>query len=468
MRNTSIPLIIGDIIGFILAFILSYLTFIAYNYGLSPHLPKQIISIDLLAFYIVQAFVGVLYFMHKGHYKLHSPWWQQVKHISLFSVFSLLLLCFLFFTVKADPSRLFITLSWVSIIPLLMIARIAVRSIMIKMGKWNIDTIIIGGFENAIETIYALKSEDYIVYDIKEVILPNATPAQINKFNDIHPQYEVKKAIPEFNKNQMIVICPDTRRELELAKLTKQITNDGADFAMVPPIEGFSYYGLQPIYFFGYNITLFKRPNKMNSHVNQLVKNVVDRTGAAFGILMLSPVFIYIAYKVRQDGGAVFYGDTRVGKNGKPFICWKFRSMVEDSQEILDDFLENNPEEKAQWKKYLKLKNDPRVTKIGSFIRKASIDELPQLFNVLMGDMSLVGPRPLLENELEEYGELIDAYHSVKPGITGLWQVSGRSDLAFEQRVYLDRWYVRHWSLWTDFVIIIKTIFVVSNRKGAY
>ncbi len=468
MRRSILPLIIGDIIGLILAFILSYLAFLAYNKGLAPHLPSQIISPDLLAFYIVQAGVGILYFQHKGHYKLHAPWWQQVKHISLFSIFSLLLLCFLFFTVKADPSRLFITLSWVSLIPLLMGARQITRLIMIKSGKWNIDTTIIGGFENAIETIYALKSEGFINYDIKEVILPNATPAQINKFNDIHPQYEVKKTVPAFNKNQMIVICPDTRRELELAKLTKQITNDGADFAMVPPIEGFSYYGLQPIYFFGYNITLFKRPNKMNSHVNQLVKNVIDRTGAAFGILILSPIFLYIAYKVRQDGGAVFYGHPRIGKDGKSFKCWKFRSMVTNSQEMLDELLANDPKIKEEWENGFKLKDDPRITKIGTFIRKTSIDELPQLFNVLMGEMSLVGPRPIVQDEVKYYGDLIDAYYSVKPGITGLWQVSGRSDLAFEQRVYLDRWYVRHWSLWTDFVIIVKTIFVVSNRTGAY
>ncbi len=466
MNRNIFPLIIGDIIGFILAFILSYMVFMFYS-GLAASMPEQVISTRLLVFYIVQAIVGILYFMQKGHYKLATPWWQQVKHISLFSFFSLLLLCFLFFTVKADPSRLFITLSWISLIPLLMIARQVVRKIMVKMGKWAIPTIIIGGFENATETIFALKSEGYINYDIKQVILPNATPTQIHKFKDIHGEYEVKKLLPQFKENELIIICPDTRRELELAKLTKEITDAGGDFAMIPPIEGFSYYGLKPSYVFGYNIILFKKTNRLNI-INKLLKNIIDRTGAFFGILALSPIFLYVAYKVKQDGGSAFYGHTRIGKGGKSFKCWKFRSMVVNSQEILEELLANDPEAKAEWDKDFKLKNDPRITKIGDFIRKTSIDELPQLFNVLMGEMSLVGPRPIVKDETKYYGDLIDAYYSVRPGITGLWQVSGRNDITYDQRVYLDRWYVRHWSIWTDMVIIIKTIFVVSNRTGAY
>ena len=463
MKKNILPLIMGDIIGFILAFILSYLVFISYNLGIH----SQMISSNLLAFYIIEALIGIMFFMQKGHYKLSTPWWQQVKHISLFSIYSLLLLCFLFFTVKADPSRLFITLSWVSLIPILMITRQVTRRILIKMNKWNIPTIIVGGFENATETLYALKSESYINYDVKEVILPNATPKQIQKFKNIHEGYEVKKDIPEFKKNYMVVICPDTRRELKLANLTKQITDTDADFVMVPPIEGFSYYGLRPSYFFGYNIILFRQTNKL-SLINKLMKNSMDRIGAAIGILVLSPIFLYVAYKIKQDGGPVFYGDDRVGKGGKIFKCWKFRSMIVDAKYALDELLENDPAAREEWSKSFKLKNDPRVTKIGKLIRKTSIDELPQLFNVLIGEMSLVGPRPLLENEIEYYGDKIEAYNSVNPGITGLWQVSGRSDLAFEQRVYLDRWYVRHWSIWTDMVIIIKTIFVVSNRTGAY
>ncbi len=468
MKHATFPLIIGDVIGFILAFTLSYFTFILYNAGLSEHLPKQIISPELLAFYIVQSVVGILYFLQKGHYRLSTPWWQQVKHIALFSVFSLLLLCFLFFTVKADPSRLFIVLSWISIVPILMSVRQLIRIIMIKMGLWDIPTIVIGGFENAIETIYALKSEGYINYKIKEVVLPNSSSEQIKKFKNIHDGYDIGEYIPEFNNNDLIVICPDTRRELELASLTKKITASGADFAMVPPIDGFSYYGLQPYYFFGYNIILLKKSNKLGNWLNRWMKNIIDKTGAGIGLIMLSPILLYIAYKVKQDGGPIFYGHVRLGKGGKSFKCWKFRSMVVNSKEILDELLKNNPKAKEEWERDFKLKNDPRITKIGAFLRKTSLDELPQLFNVLMGEMSLVGPRPIVEDEIKYYGDYIEDYNMVTPGITGLWQVSGRNDITYDQRVYLDRWYVKHWSVWTDMVIIIKTIFVVSKRSGAY
>ncbi len=464
-RNIKL-MILGDIIGFIAAFAFSYSFFVFYK-SFSNIVPEQIISTRLLLFYIIQAIVGILYFMQKGHYKLATPWWQQVKHISLFSFFSLLLLCFLFFTVKADPSRLFITLSWVSLIPIVMIMRQIIRKVMIKMGKWNIPTIIIGGFENATETIYALKSESYINYDIKKVVLPNAAPEQVEKFKSIHSEYEIEKKLPEFSENELVIICPDTRRELELAKLTKVISNAGGNFAMIPPIEGFSYYGLKPSYFFGYNIILFRRSNRLSA-LNQLLKNIIDRAGAAFGIIVLSPILIFVAYKVKQDGGPAFYGHERIGKGSKTFKCWKFRSMVVNSQEVLEELLANDPKAKAEWDRDFKLKNDPRITKIGEFIRKTSIDELPQLFNVLLGDMSLVGPRPIVKDEIKYYGDLIEDYYSVKPGITGLWQVSGRNDITYDQRIYLDRWYVRHWSIWTDIVIIIKTIFVVSNKSGAY
>ncbi|PCI57302.1 MAG: UDP-phosphate galactose phosphotransferase [Alphaproteobacteria bacterium] len=466
MVRTIFPLIIGDVIGFILAFILSYLTFILYT-GVDLPLSKQIIPLELLAFYVVQAIAGVLYFLQKGHYKLSTPWWQQVKNISLFCIFSLLLLCFLFFVVKADPSRFFIVLSLISLIPLLMMARQLTRQIMVKRNQWSIPTIIIGGFENATETIYALKSEGYVNYDIKEIILPKATLAQMKKFQDIHVEYEVKKDIPEFNDSDIIIICPDTRRELELAELTGKITAAGADFAMVPPIEGFSYYGLQPNYFFGYNIILLRNPNKLK-RLNQLLKNIIDRAGAVFGLLALSPIFLFVSYKVKQDGGPVFFGHTRIGKDGKSFKCWKFRSMVTNSKEVLDDILANDPAARDEWDRDFKLKNDPRITKIGTLIRKTSIDEIPQLFNVLMGEMSLVGPRPIVKDEVKYYGSMIKDYYSVNPGITGLWQVSGRNDITYDQRVYLDSWYVRHWSIWTDIVIIIKTVFVVSKTTGAY
>ncbi|EHW2479843.1 sugar transferase, partial [Escherichia coli] len=168
------------------------------------------------------------------------------------------------------------------------------------------------------------------------------------------------------------------------------------------------------------------------------------------------------------DGGPAIYGHDRVGIHGKTFKCLKFRSMVVNSKEILDELLKNDPKAKEEWDATFKLKNDPRITKIGAFLRKTSLDELPQLLNVLKGEMSLVGPRPIINAELERYNDQVDYYLLSKPGMTGLWQVSGRSDVDYDTRVYFDAWYVKNWSMWNDIAILLKTVIVVLKKDGAY
>ena len=158
----------------------------------------------------------------------------------------------------------------------------------------------------------------------------------------------------------------------------------------------------------------------------------------------------------------------RVGKDGKIFPCYKFRSMCVDAKEKLEELLQNDPEARAEWERDFKLKHDPRITKSGAFLRRTSLDELPQIFNVLKGEMSLVGPRPIIKDEMERYGNRIDDYLMVKPGIAGIWQCSGRSDTTYQERVQMDSWYVRNWSVWLDIMILWKTIEAVVAKKGAY
>jgi len=185
-------------------------------------------------------------------------------------------------------------------------------------------------------------------------------------------------------------------------------------------------------------------------------------------LTLLFPFFVYLYFKITQDGGPLFYGHTRVGRNGVPFQCMKFRTMVVNSAEVLAELLARDPAARAEWEKDFKLKNDPRVNRFGSFLRRSSIDELPQLWNVLRGEMSLVGPRPVVQAELERYQDDVAYYLMSRPGMTGLWQVSGRNDVDYGTRVYFDAWYVKNWSLWTDLVILFKTVGVVLKRAGAY
>ena len=208
--------------------------------------------------------------------------------------------------------------------------------------------------------------------------------------------------------------------------------------------------------------------NNLAKRTSRFLKRAFDIVGARSIIIALSPALLILGYLVSRDGGNPIYGHERVGLNGRKFKCLKFRSMVINSKEVLEEVLRTDPVARAEWDKDFKLKNDPRITKVGHFIRKTSLDELPQLWNVVRGDMSLVGPRPVIEDELSRYAGDVDYYLMAKPGMTGLWQVSGRNDVDYETRVYFDSWYVKNWSLWNDIAILFKTVGVVLKRDGAY
>jgi lipopolysaccharide/colanic/teichoic acid biosynthesis glycosyltransferase len=200
------------------------------------------------------------------------------------------------------------------------------------------------------------------------------------------------------------------------------------------------------------------------------LKRGMDVLGAAMLLLACLPAFLVIAVLVRRDGGPVFYAHRRVGRAGNGFGCLKFRSMVVDSDRRLAELLARDPAARAEWGATRKLKNDPRVTRVGRFLRATSLDELPQLLNVLRGEMSLVGPRPVLAAELEQhYGPAAAAHYlSVRPGITGPWQVSGRNDVTYASRVAMDVAYASRPSLWTDIRILLRTPVAVLARRGAY
>jgi exopolysaccharide production protein ExoY len=200
-----------------------------------------------------------------------------------------------------------------------------------------------------------------------------------------------------------------------------------------------------------------------------IAKRALDILGAGIGLVLLSPFFLIVALMVRADGGPAFFAHQRVGRGGKLFGCLKFRSMVIDSQARLEALLANDPGARAEWEATRKLKNDPRITRIGRFLRSTSLDELPQLINVLLGEMSLVGPRPVQEAEIDRYyGASAAHYMAVRPGITGLWQVSGRSETSYESRVALDVAYVSRPSMIADLTILLRTPVAVLSRRGAH
>jgi len=200
----------------------------------------------------------------------------------------------------------------------------------------------------------------------------------------------------------------------------------------------------------------------------RISKRALDITGASLLLALLSPLLLTIALLVRRDGGKVLFGHRRIGAQGRQFRCWKFRSMVPNAEQVLRDVLARNPEARREWEKDFKLRNDPRITSVGRFLRSTSLDELPQLINVLMGEMSLVGPRPIVNDEVARYGAAFHDYARCRPGITGVWQVSGRNDTGYRQRVHLDQHYARHSSFGGDIAILLRTPVAVLRRSGAY
>jgi undecaprenyl-phosphate galactose phosphotransferase len=382
---------------------------------------------------------------------------------------------FIFFAIKYQFSRLWITLAWVNAFVFLLIGRKIARSICDKMGLWAMPTLIIGNGSNLVETLYAVYSENYTGYDVREIIINDAD--FVLNGNELPSEYKnIKQTrvtdIEQFLKtveNQFIIVAYDTYKDIDIELLLRTLNQRNINYAVVPPLKGMPLYGAPPQYFFGYDIIFLHSRHKILSPVGRLMKRAVDIIGGGCVLLLGLPFFAIVAILIKKDGGPIFYSQDRIGQGGVHFKLWKFRSMAVNADKILQDVLDKNPQLREDWQIRRKIEHDPRITKIGNFIRKASIDELPQIINVLKGDMSLIGPRPILPDEVIFFNEeQLKTYCSVKPGITGLWQVSGRNNTTFKYRVYLDTWYVENWSFWYDIVIVFKTIGALLGRTGAY
>jgi exopolysaccharide production protein ExoY len=198
-------------------------------------------------------------------------------------------------------------------------------------------------------------------------------------------------------------------------------------------------------------------------------KRVFDISAAALAILFIAPLLLGIALLiVLIDGRPIFIRHDRIGRAGVPFPCFKFRTMVRNANEVLEKHIAINPEAAHEWQQMRKLKIDPRITSLGAVLRKSSVDELPQLINILKGEMSFVGPRPIVGEEIERYGQFFSSYEKTRPGLTGPWQISGRNDVSYRERVLLDHDYAENWSFSKDFVILLKTVPAVLRSRGSY
>jgi len=268
---------------------------------------------------------------------------------------------------------------------------------------------------------------------------------------------------------EMVIIASRNFKIEELQKIIKNYANKTKDIYVIPYMDHLDFSHASIIDYSNIRLSAIHIENRLLNYKNTFIKYIFEKTIVLFifPFALLLHVFIAIAIKLDSKGKVIFK-QKRLGKNSKVFSCYKYRTMYVDSDAILENYLNENPYEVENYKLYHKYTNDPRITRVGSFLRKTSLDEFPQFYNILQGKMNLIGPRPYMIAEKEKLGQYNeDIILKVSPGITGLWQVSGRNDLTFKQRVDLDIWYIQNWSLWMDFVIFMKTIKVVFSKVGA-
>jgi Undecaprenyl-phosphate galactose phosphotransferase WbaP len=350
---------------------------------------------------------------------------------------------------------------------ILLICRSFTQSLLSKTPLWGIPAVIYGGGSTGRSMVDCFLKNRKMGY--VPVLILDDDPATGGAYRGIPILHDTSigpELVQRFNIKMAIVAMPKLERA-DMARLLNYSVSAFRYSVLIPDFSGITNIWMSARDFDG--ILGFASSQKLKMLWNLTIKRFIDLTVVIFGGIIIMPFLLVIALLIKLSSpGPVLYGHIRLGRNGKPFKAYKFRSMMADAQERLELLLETDPEIRREWEAHHKLKDDPRVTGIGKFLRRTSLDEFPQLINILRGEMSLVGPRPIVESEIEKYGRDFARIFSAKPGLSGLWQVSGRSDTDYSERVAFDTYYLQSWSLWLDIWVLYKTIGVVLRGRGAY
>jgi undecaprenyl-phosphate galactose phosphotransferase len=483
-------LMLGDALALVLAFVSAFLLSSLLNsdvgwrrlLSMFPY-PGQLADIARLMQFVAFSVVAIGVFWLHGHYTQRRPFWDEIHDITkLILLFAAAEAALVFVTGRQLP-RIWVLGTWMVALFVIPLIRNLIRRILMSIGVWSRPTAIIGTGRNAQDIAAALNNEVGLGFHVSTFLAPppawicngNANTGPIPESIVVHGRrVTVRQLGPQLEHTLRIlgtphlVIALETDDLWEVSKLLLGKNLPYSSLSIAPSIRGLPLVGMEMLHFFKHDVMLLRIQNNLARAIPQRLKRGFDLVVASSMLLGLSPLLLFLVVSIRRSGPGVFFGHVRLSQNGKPFKCYKFRTMVPNAQAVLDDLLASDPEARAEWARDFKLRNDPRVTPIGRFLRKSSLDELPQLWNVLRGEMSLVGPRPIIEAELERYEDKKDFFLEAKPGITGLWQISGRNDVSYAERVQLDSWYARNWHLWFDVVILIKTVRVVFGKKGAY
>lgn len=416
-------------------------------------------------------------FVYDGIYGVRLPFWRETRRI----IKSLTLAFLIVFTVvsltraSGEVSRTVLVLAWGIALLALPAFRLLARCLLHRSDYWREPVLILGAGNTGKLIARAMAGDHYLGYRVvgfldddpvkraRGVEVGSRTYSVLGGFRD------AERVIRMTGARRVVIATPGLPGS-EVVNLANRLQAMVSSVMVVPDLFGMPVLGVDVDYFFDERILAVSTRNNLAVTSNRIIKRLFDLTAALLLLVPLLPVMAVIAIVIRLDSpGPAVYTGPRIGRRGRLFRCYKFRTMYLDNDRILDEYLAQNPEAREEWERFAKLRGyDPRVTRVGRVLRKFSLDELPQIFNVIKGDMSLVGPRPYLPREQAQMGDKAETILLTPPGITGLWQVSGRNEIEFDGRLNLESWYVRNWSLWLDLTILLRTFGAVLSREGAY
>jgi undecaprenyl-phosphate galactose phosphotransferase len=427
-----------------------------------------------------------------GQYARRVAFWEETRIVWRYALLAALANFALNFFLQVTNTRTLPVLAWLWALVLLPLARLLAREVLIGLGCWWRAVLIVGAGHTAWEAAEAIRRERHLGLHIAGFAqtsdAPSSPSAQPGQCSD--PGREWTHGLPVYAAQpdpaqdaasglellahrlgcEALVVVLSGAVPPALAALIGRLHAQQFEIFTAQALQGLPVQGLKAQHFFSNDVLFLHLRPRLFSPLARTVKRGTDVAGSALLLLILSPLMAWAAWLIwREDGAPVLYRQRRVGRGEVDFTFIKFRSMVRDADAKLAAWPTERPDLYARYQAgNFKLADDPRVLRAARWMRRLSVDELPQLWNVLRGDMSLVGPRPLLRRELPHYPDgALALYAQVRPGITGLWQVSGRSHTRFEDRADYDGWYVRNWSLWVDWVILLKTVRVVFSGRGA-
>ena len=467
--------------NFIMPFILAFsdwlgiicaekLAFYLRNIMLNPS--YGILHISWLNANVTFPFAFMIYFQVAGLYHKRMQFWQIVEKLFAACVYGAVTIVLLLYVthVAGSTSRLYVALLWILSFVFVAVFRYLVKKVLEKAGILQLPVLLIGAGKTADLLVKGFSQDVGLGYRILGVLDDNKDNG--NSFEQSIPYLgtfaDAEKIIRRTKVADVVIAAPGLSTQA-LCELIYRIQPLVKNLSFVPDLIGLPVGSLEVESMFNEKIMLLNLHNNLAHVYNRTIKFIFDMVLTVVGTICISPILLLLVVLIRLDSpGPVIFAHKRIGRHGKPFMCYKFRTMCLDAQDRLEEYLQRNPELRKEWEKDFKLKNDPRITRIGHFLRKTSLDELPQIFNVLKGEMSLVGPRPIIKAEVPRYGDYINDYFMVRPGITGMWQVNGRSDTTYDERVRMDSWYVRNWAVWLDVMLLFRTFKAVFKGKGAY